>query len=95
MSHEPFAFKGLPTKAITKTQPQFHVLNSNKLNHQQKSMTQSLPSRSNHDEISKSNTAPNQQEQYFMIRTPENVPKITLIKNHEYFSDFTEMETKV
>ena len=75
MSHEPFAFIGLPTKAITKTQPQFHVLNSNKLNHQQKSMTQSLPSRSNHDEISKSNTAPQLAGTVFHDKNTRECPK--------------------
>ena len=38
ISPEPIAFKGFPflTKTMTKkTQPLFHILNSNKLNHQQ------------------------------------------------------------
>ena len=37
ISPEPFAFKGFPfpTNTMTKTQPLFLILNSNKLNHQQ------------------------------------------------------------
>ena len=50
------AFHFLPTQWL-KTQPLFHILNLNKLNHQQNIMTQSLPSRSNQDEFSKSNAA--------------------------------------
>ena len=37
ISTDPFAFKGFPfpTNTMTKTQSLFHILNSNKLNHQQ------------------------------------------------------------
>ena len=41
---------------MTKIQPSFHILNSNKLNHQQ--YNRSLLSRSNQDGISKSNNDP-------------------------------------
>ena len=35
ISPKSFAFKGFPTNTMLKTQPLFHILNSNKLNHQQ------------------------------------------------------------
>ena len=59
ISPEPFAFKGFPTNTMTKNPASVshHKLKQTELP-TIKSMTQSLPWRSNQDEFSKSNTAP-------------------------------------
>ena len=56
---EPFAFKGFPTNTMTKNPASVSHLKLKQTESPTiKSMTQSLPSRSNQDELSKSNTAP-------------------------------------
>ena len=65
ISPEPLAFKGFPTNTMTKNSVSVSVSHL-KLKQTKsptiKSMTQSLPSRSNQDEFSKLNTAPQSAE---------------------------------
>ena len=59
ISPEPFAFKGLPTNTMTKNPASVSNLKLRQTESPTiKSMTQSLPSRSNQNGISKSNTPP-------------------------------------
>ena len=59
MSLEPFAFKGFLTNTMTKNPATVsHLKLKQTESPTLKSMTQSLPSRINQDEFSKSNTAP-------------------------------------